>query len=89
MSYLKMGNGFLQRSDYYEAGGPKPEFFGKITIGQDGDEAPFEGILAAWVKTNPDTGKKFFSIAVSVKDVAPEAPAEPETEPEAEENVPF
>lgn len=88
MSYLKMGHGFLQRSDYYEVGGTKPEFFGKITIGEDGDEAPFEGELAAWVKKNEKTGKKYFSIAVSVKEPETE-PTEPETEPEAEEDVPF
>ena len=92
MNYTKMGNGFLMRSDYYEEGGSKPEFFGKISIGAEGDENPFEGELAAWVKMNDKTGKKYFSIAVSVKDEQKpetETETEPEAETETETDVPF
>ena len=86
--YTKMGNGFLQRSDFFEEGGSKPEFFGRITIGEEGDESPFEGELAAWVKTNDKTGKKYFSIAVSVKNEEP-TDTDSEAVSETEEDVPF
>lgn len=85
--FTKAGFGYLARSDFYEEGGNKPEFYGKITIGEDGDPDVFVGELAAWVKTN-DSGKKYFSIAVSVK-TDQEEQKDPKTEPETEDDVPF
>lgn len=60
MSKKNEGNfGFFMQSRFYEEGGNKPFYTGKIEV--DGKEWE----LAAWFKVSDKTGSEYFSVKVS------------------------
>ena len=80
-NYIDVGSGTLNRSENRRSD-KSPEFFGKIDI--DGTEYR----LAAWVRENPNNGKKFFSLAVSME--SQDTPAKPDKpKPSSTEDIPF
>ena len=78
--FIDAGKGTLNKSDNRKSD-KSPEYFGQLEI--DGTEYR----LAGWVKENPKTGRKFFSLAVSLKQDDSEQPDNP---PQAKnEDIPF
>lgn len=85
MSYDKTNSGTLGRNKDKNPDDPEqekwPDHKGMINV--DGNDY----YLSAWVKTNSNTGEKFFSLKVKRK----ESDAKPEPKPQADfdDDIPF